>query len=158
MRYAETAGAVTAAPEGWTEDRVGALRKLWGDGLSASQIAMRLGGVSRNAVIGKVHREGLPGRVTTSRSRGPKRACIARSFVRPERRPPHPPKPFTPREIEAPPALHTDLLDLRAAQCRWPIGDPREDGFAFCGRQTTGISYCEHHARIAFQPAARRRR
>ena len=51
----------------WTEDRVETLKKLWADGLSASQIAKQLGGVTRNAVIGKVHRLGLSGRAAPSR-------------------------------------------------------------------------------------------
>ncbi len=46
----------------WNDERVATLRKLWTDGLSASQIAKQLGGVTRNAVIGKVHRLGLAGR------------------------------------------------------------------------------------------------
>ena len=53
----------------WTDDRVEQLKKLWADGLSASQIASKLGEVTRNAVIGKVHRLGLAGRATTSRVR-----------------------------------------------------------------------------------------
>src|SRR5262245_66120108 len=57
----------------WSDDRVELLRKLWSEGLSASQIASRLGGVTRNAVIGKVHRLGLAGRATTARSRTPRR-------------------------------------------------------------------------------------
>ena len=56
----------------WTDDRVEMLKKLWGEGLSASQIAGRLGGVTRNAVIGKVHRLGLSGRATTPRTRPPR--------------------------------------------------------------------------------------
>ena len=52
---------------GWNDERVEQLKKLWSEGLSASQIASRLGGVTRNAVIGKVHRLGLSGRATTSR-------------------------------------------------------------------------------------------
>ena len=51
----------------WNDERVELLKKLWAEGLSASQIAGRLGGVTRNAVIGKVHRLGLSGRATTSR-------------------------------------------------------------------------------------------
>ena len=57
---------------GWTEERVELLKKLWVEGLSASQIAGRLGGVTRNAVIGKVHRLGLSGRATSSRSSAPR--------------------------------------------------------------------------------------
>jgi GcrA cell cycle regulator len=50
----------------WTDERVELLKKMWGDGQSASQIAKELGGVTRNAVIGKVHRLGLSNRATTS--------------------------------------------------------------------------------------------
>jgi len=57
---------------GWTDERVELLKKLWAEGLSASQIAGRLGGVTRNAVIGKVHRLGLSGRATSSRSSSPR--------------------------------------------------------------------------------------
>src|SRR6476660_8895926 len=56
----------------WTDERVELLKKLWAEGLSASQIAGRLGGVTRNAVIGKVHRLGLSGRATSSRSSSPR--------------------------------------------------------------------------------------
>src|SRR5687767_15845801 len=56
----------------WTDERVELLKKLWAEGLSASQIASRLGGVTRNAVIGKVHRLGLSGRATSTRSVSPR--------------------------------------------------------------------------------------
>ena len=56
---------------GWTDERVELLKKLWQDGLSASQIAKQLGGVTRNAVIGKVHRLGLSGRATPSQPAKP---------------------------------------------------------------------------------------
>ncbi|HBH40786.1 MAG TPA: GcrA cell cycle regulator, partial [Rhizobiales bacterium] len=56
----------------WTDERVELLKKLWTEGLSASQVAGRLGGVTRNAVIGKVHRLGLSGRATSSRSSSPR--------------------------------------------------------------------------------------
>jgi GcrA cell cycle regulator len=58
---------------GWNDERVELLKKLWNEGLSASQIAGRLGGVTRNAVIGKVHRLGLSGRVTPTRTLGTRR-------------------------------------------------------------------------------------
>jgi GcrA cell cycle regulator len=63
---------------GWTEERVGTLKKLWLDGLSASQIAKQLGGVTRNAVIGKVHRLGLSGRAAPSQPSRPRRAASSR--------------------------------------------------------------------------------
>ena len=64
---------------GWTDERVALLTKLWADGLSASQIAAELGGITRNAVIGKVHRLGLAGRKTTSRKPLPRRTSPRRS-------------------------------------------------------------------------------
>jgi GcrA cell cycle regulator len=166
---------------GWTEDRVELLKKLWADGLSASQIAGRLGGVTRNAVIGKVHRLGLAGRATTSRSRTPRpRNRISHLPLRPTRvqyrtqgntalKPVFMPEerpavaltvvPSVVRELEVPAALRVDLLDLRECMCRWPIGDPQDESFHFCGRQkAVGISYCGHHAQVAFQPAARRKK
>lgn len=165
---------------GWTDDRIDAVKKLWADGLSASQIASRLGGVTRNAVIGKVHRLGLAGRATTSRSRTPRPRNRAASLpLRPTRvqercRPQAltmPPKAaFAP--VESPPVvvprviddffdtvatLRVNLLDLRDGMCRFPIGDPQDEGFHFCGRHAEpGISYCGHHARLAFQLARRR--
>src|SRR5258706_16323610 len=56
----------------WTDERVELLKKLWGDGLSASQIAGELGGITRNAVIGKVHRLGLSGRAKSASSAAPR--------------------------------------------------------------------------------------
>lgn len=167
---------------GWTEERVEMLKKLWADGLSASQIAGRLGGVTRNAVIGKVHRLGLAGRATTSRTRSPRpRNRVTHLPVRPARvqqfrtvgntalKPVFMPAeqpvvalaivPSVVQELNIPSALRVDLLDLKEHMCRWPIGDPQHDEFHFCGRNcSSGGSYCEHHARLAFQPAARRKK
>jgi GcrA cell cycle regulator len=167
---------------GWTEERVELLKKLWSDGLSASQIAGRLGEVTRNAVIGKVHRLGLAGRATTSRVRSARpRNRMAHLPLRPSRvqyrthgnvalKPvydtierPMVALSIVPKYIEEPadmPApLRLPLLDLRESSCRWPIGDPQDENFYFCGHQKrTGSSYCEHHAKVAFQPAARRRK
>ena len=56
----------------WTDERVELLKKLWADGLSASQIAAELGGITRNAVIGKVHRLGLSGRAKSPSSSAPR--------------------------------------------------------------------------------------
>ena len=59
----------------WTDERVEKLKRLWAEGLSASQIAAQLGGVSRNAVIGKVHRLNLPGRAKAGGSTGASRSA-----------------------------------------------------------------------------------
>lgn len=164
------------AGTGWTDNRVALLSKLWLDGLSASQIAAALGGgVTRNAVIGKVHRLGLSGR-------GKAGQTVPQRAARP--RPPSPdgeaprqneagPPPSdasripaiapAPRPETAPVFLpvseRVSIHELRDTMCRWPIGDPSSSDFGFCGaRSVTGLPYCGHHCSIAYQPAAERRR
>jgi GcrA cell cycle regulator len=148
---------------GWTDERVSTLKKLWLEGLSASQIAKQLGGVTRNAVIGKVHRLGLSGRATPSQPARPafKPHRIARPAVpapQPIRRaaavPAPPPEPMA-RRVEAPGSA--TVLTLGAHMCKWPIGDPSSDGFSFCGLRTgEDRPYCNEHARVAYQPAVKK--
>ena len=166
----------------WTDERVELLKKLWSDGLSASQIATKLGEVTRNAVIGKVHRLGLAGRATTSRIRTarprsnialfPARSAQAqyRSFGNTALKvAPQPLEHKVPAadiiplhslpELEPAPEGQVQLIDLKESMCHWPVGDPMEEGFHFCGRRKAfGVPYCEHHAAIAYNPAARKRR
>jgi len=122
----------------WTEDRVEILTKLWAEGLSASQIAKELGGVTRNAVIGKVHRLGLSGRakpsspkkVTGTRSSTPRKRATTRTTK--PRMPkvaskPVEPTPPAPPPIEAKPlpnGEYATILTIRDHMCKWPIGDP----------------------------------
>ena len=140
----------------WSDDRVEQLKSLWTEGLSASQIARALGGVTRNAVIGKVHRLGLAGRASPSRSERPR---VAMS-----------PKPASMRShVPAAPVVEEDPLQLEDGNfatvltisdrmCRWPIGDPSATEFHFCGRAPkSGSPYCEAHARKAYQPQQARR-
>ena len=153
---------------GWTEDRVGALKKLWLEGQSASQIAKQLGGgVTRNAVIGKVHRLGLSGRAAPSQ---PARATFRPARPRPAAQPTQ--APSAPRRIEAVqprpaaapsvPAPMPDLpgtatvMTLGAHMCKWPIGDPSSNEFSFCGRRSSEGVYCVEHARVAYQPQVKR--
>jgi GcrA cell cycle regulator len=154
----------------WTDERVELLKKLWADGLSASQIAGELGGITRNAVIGKVHRLGLSGRAKNPSSsaprprkaRSPSMMRISRPSVRgntalaydydaePE-----------PEIIEAtiPLEQRRTLVQLTEATCRWPVGDPGSPDFFFCGGEAKEDGpYCTHHARVAYQPANERRR
>ncbi|HEY2659326.1 MAG TPA: GcrA family cell cycle regulator [Caulobacteraceae bacterium] len=153
---------------GWTDERVESLKKLWLDGLSASQIAKQLGGVTRNAVIGKVHRLGLSGRAAPSQP------------ARPVFKAPRPPRPVSaapaPRRVEAHahaqaqaatapvPVVYVEepgsatVLTLGAHMCKWPIGDPSTDGFTFCGRRGAEGPYCVEHARVAYQPQQPRKR
>ena len=153
---------------GWTEERVEMLKKLWADGLSASQIAAELGGITRNAVIGKVHRLGLSGRAKSPSSsaprprkpRAPGMLRVSRSSIRgntalaydyvvePE-----------PELIEIPIEQRKNLLQLTEATCHWPVGDPGSPDFFFCGGDANeGSPYCNYHSRVAYQPASERRR
>ncbi|CAN7654566.1 GcrA cell cycle regulator [Phenylobacterium sp. LjRoot225] len=143
---------------GWSDARVDLLRKLWQDGMSASQIAKQLGGVTRNAVIGKVHRIGLSGRAAPS----PPARTILRA-PRPPRARPAPPS--RPRGVACPPTVAkvqparivdegpgcATLLTLSAHMCKWPIGDPLLDGFTYCGRPAEG-PYCQGHSEVAYRP------
>ena len=160
----------------WTEDRVALLRRLWEDGQSASKIAAQLGGVTRNAVIGKVHRLGLAGRLRPGETAAvsPKVVEIETAIAVVEADAPEPvailshrPAPDFPPPVAAssaepvaiPLSQRVTIMDLREAMCRWPMGDPTTPEFRFCGaRSITGLPYCTHHAEIAYQPAAERKR
>ena len=158
----------------WTDERVEILKKLWSEGLSASQIAGRLGGITRNAVIGKVHRLGLSGRATTSRSSGsrpraritpvrriakPRFASMGNLALRALYQPDAEPFVSQFEELDIPLAERKTLQMLEECSCRWPIGDPQTPEFHFCNRnKVPGLPYCEFHARRAFQPPQVRRR
>lgn len=166
----------------WSDERVELLKKLWSDGLSASQIAAELGGVTRNAVIGKVHRLGLSGRAkapAASANRTAARKAPARTPSHPMTHKAAPPRPQAAMpaapladiapvlpvepapvaDVAVPVSERVTIMDLREYMCRWPMGDPTSADFRFCGaRCATGLPYCPTHARIAYQPAADRRR
>jgi GcrA cell cycle regulator len=151
---------------GWTDERVELLKKLWQDGLSASQIAKQLGGVTRNAVIGKVHRLGLSGRATPSKPartvfkapRPARPAAAAPSAPRRLAEPvSHPVQPTPVRYVEEAPGSAT-VLTLGAHMCKWPIGDPSLDSFTFCGRRSGEGPYCMEHSQVAYQPTQAKKR
>ncbi len=159
----------------WNDERVELLKKLWADGLSASQIAGRLGGVTRNAVIGKVHRLGLSGRATTSRMKSHRprvrTQTAAKRLMKPRFATIGNPalrqlylgdtEPYTPpaEELVIPMHERKYIQTLTEVCCRWPIGDPQQSDFHFCGKKkVAGLPYCEGHARRAFQPPQPRRR
>ena len=144
----------------WNEERITALKSMWLNGLSASEVARQLGGVSRSAVIGKVHRLGISWRDTPERKRNvggrPSNRLRARSeeATAPRREAPPAPRKApvsrTPFETTA----GATILTLRDNSCRWPIGDPGEADFGFCGRERFGHGpYCAGHAPIAFRGA-----
>lgn len=154
----------------WTDDRVATLTKLWAEGLSASQIAKELGGVTRNAVIGKVHRLGLSGRAkpssprkkvsTSSRGTSTPRARVTRAPSAPRTPRVVAPTPPPPPPLEALPMSNGEfatILTITDHMCKWPIGDPSKSDFRFCGRKTDPEEpYCLAHSQVAYQPSRRR--
>ncbi len=180
----------------WTDERVELLKKLWNEGLSASQIAAQLGGVSRNAVIGKVHRLKLSGRgkTPTAAPRSKKVNTVA-ATPRPAATQTNgggsrPQTTTTIRtatvtqtvgatalqmeyvadavtervvrptsDVVVPISRKLTLLQLSERTCKWPIGDPLNEDFHFCGSESGESSpYCGYHSKLAFQPTAERRR
>jgi GcrA cell cycle regulator len=156
----------------WNDERVETLKRLWAEGLSASQIATELGGITRNAVIGKVHRLGLAGRAKSPATATPRpRKARTHSHMirvaRPTVRGNTALAAAFEYEVEAEPEVvdnvipmgqRRTLLELSEQTCRWPIGDPGDAGFFFCGGQTVmTFPYCSHHCRVAYQPASPRR-
>lgn len=160
----------------WTDDRVELLRKLWSEGLSASRVATELGpGITRNAVIGKIHRLGLAERAKTVSAPRPRAAKPPRQPAQPRQQGPSvmgnvalalspralaAPAPAVDEEVVVPICERVTLMELREAMCRWPMGDPTAPEFRFCGAKSPigAGPYCAYHARIAYQPAQDRRR
>lgn len=181
----------------WTDERVEKLQEMWAEGHSAAQIAKALGGVTRNAVIGKVHRLGLSNRNPGAKTPEAGGEAAAEDTVEapvvaaPEPAPeeaqaaPEPvaeapapargngrdnlrrePAPISEdrlavlanlAEIEKT-ARRVSLLDLTERVCKWPIGDPTDPDFHFCGLPAVpGKPYCAAHVAVAFQPMSSRR-
>ena len=131
----------------WPDGVVAELRSMWAAGYSASIIGRTLG-YTRNAIIGKVYRLGLSGRPTV------RRMPHSRRFVVRKRKPkPRPVPKWLKAEMLAdpPPSERYSLIDLPENGCHWPVGDPKEAGFGFCGRERAdGYSYCPAHCRRAY--------
>jgi GcrA cell cycle regulator len=170
----------------WTDERVEQLKKLWAEGLSASQIAAQLGGVSRNAVIGKVHRLKLSGRgkTTSTQTRSKKVNTSASSGHRSSGSLGHMSSRVVSRSVGAtalqteystdlvthtvtktvtdvvvPISRRLELVQLSERTCKWPVGDPLQPDFNFCGNDVGESGpYCTYHSRLAYQPASDRRR
>ena len=135
----------------WTDEKVAKLKELWGKGNTASQIAEILGGVTRNAVIGKAHRLNLSGKIVAKKSssiqKNNKTKYLSNKKVRKGK--------FKSLVIEKDfePENPKQLEELDENSCKWPIGHPNEKNFYFCGRTSLkDFSYCKLHLLYAFQP------
>ncbi len=136
----------------WSDERVALLKKMWGEGKTAAEIAKELGGVTRNAVIGKAHRVKLSNRLSPIQQTTKKPVAKVVEEKQPPRKIANDP-PIADLDIEG-----VSLAELKDKMCRWPIGDPRDDDFRFCGCQSVaGLPYCGEHAKVAYQAATRSR-
>jgi GcrA cell cycle regulator len=138
----------------WTEERKERAKTLWRDGYSASQIAADLGYVSRNAVIGIIHRPGLSGRGQPNGQIARRRTTVTPRSTKvalplpkpvPEIEPEIEPEPVVPKRmrLKAPAPKGLSILDLTHATCKWPHGD---GPYTFCGHVSIeGSPYCAYH-------------
>jgi GcrA cell cycle regulator len=136
----------------WTDERVSLLRKLWGEGKTAAEIAGVLGGVTRNAVIGKAHRLKLSNRISPIQQNikaAPRPSNEDKPVVTRIAKPAEIAAKKTPFKIRG-----VKMQDLKEKMCRWPSGDPKEADFVFCGHDhLPGLPYCPEHAKQAYQVA-----
>jgi GcrA cell cycle regulator len=137
----------------WTDEKVAKLKELWGKGSTASQIAEIIGGLSRNAVIGKAHRLNLSAKIKTrtatsnqnfensfdeknTKSKRGRRSKFKSLIIEKDF------EPENPKQLE----------ELDENSCKWPIGHPNEKSFYFCGRSSLkDFSYCKLHILYAYQ-------
>ena len=139
----------------WNDEKVAKLKELWGKGSTASQIAQILGGISRNAVIGKAHRLNLSSKIKTrgvssnlnnlagnnSKQKQSRKSKFQSLIIEKDFEPENPKK----------------LEELDESSCKWPVGHPEEETFYFCGRSSLkDFSYCKLHLLYAYQPKGRK--
>ena len=131
----------------WTHERIEQLKKLWEAGYTASNIATELGGITRNAVIGKAHRLGLSGRMKS------KSEVSSVSIVRKRKMPVNKNSKIIELTTSVEPMNPTSFADIKDGLCRWPLGEPEDLDFKFCGRKCAeGTIYCTEHHSLAYQP------
>ena len=142
----------------WTEEKVSKLKDLWGKGNTASQIAEIIGGISRNAVIGKAHRLNLSAKIKTRTATSNKNfdSNVEANNVQLKRgRKSRFKSLIIEKDFE--PENPKQLEELDESSCKWPIGHPDEKNFYFCGRSSLkDFSYCKLHLLYAYQPKGKK--
>ena len=140
----------------WTEEKVNKLRELWGKGQTASQIAEIIGGISRNAVIGKAHRLNLSAKIKTRSAVNLKNSQKNTEISAAKRgRKSKFRSLLLDKDLE--PAKNLHLEELTEDTCKYMEGHPDEKNSTFCGRKTVEkFSYCPLHLMVVFQPKGKK--
>ena len=142
----------------WTDEKVAKLKELWGKGNTASQIAEIIGGISRNAVIGKAHRLNLSAKIKTRSATSNENfeSSIDNKNLKLKRGRRSKFKSLI-IEKDFEPENPKTLEELDENSCKWPIGHPNEKDFYFCGRTSLkDFSYCKLHLLYAYQPKGKK--
>jgi GcrA cell cycle regulator len=146
-------GSLMPLDSTWTDERCTQLDDLWAAGYSAAIIADKIGGITRCAVIGKAHRRGLATRKefkhksSETRKKYIRRQVITHGKHREMRDVVLQKRPVEIKDSEIPTAQRKTFFELEKHHCRWPVGEPGQPGFFFCGAPANYpfASYCPAH-------------
>ena len=141
----------------WTPEKVNKLKELWGKGSTASQIAEIIGGVSRNAVIGKAHRLNLSQKIKTKSSIQQAKTITKQNLNETKFKGKRSKFKSLILDKNFEPAKNLTLEELTEDTCKYMEGNPNEREARFCGRKNVEkFSYCPYHLMVVFQPRGKK--